>query len=89
MRKLLGYACHRASVALHDVAVRLLCGPPADDPWGRDDESDFDHLPPKVTTERWDPWTDGVPVDITLHDVAPRLAATIDWALSHITRRNQ
>jgi hypothetical protein len=67
VRKLLGFACHKASVRLHEVAVRLL-------EW----EDDY-HAEPTIW---WDGCSaDGLRREyppLELYDVAPRLADALD-----------
>lgn len=66
MRKLLGFACHVASVRLHEAAVWLL-EPPGEFP---PQVASNVFKSPAPEAEEWD--------DITLHDVAPRLSAAVD-----------
>jgi hypothetical protein len=98
MKRLLGYAFHRASVALHGVAVRLVMNDCGHEPsiWipRRCDYCDGrGSVPTGIDADQdWCPKCGGAGngvEDVELPDVAPRLAATIDWVLSHITRRNQ
>ena len=68
MTPLLGYVCHRASVALHGVAVRWITQCEQRDCWTSE---------PAI--QRFGEMFDDESADITLLDVAPRLAAAIDW----------
>lgn len=67
MKPLLGYLAHRSSVALHDAAWPLLV-------------ADDQHAPPAIWYVEEGYEGQRLYPNITLADVAPRLAAAIDRA---------